>query len=65
MRLKIIFERPVSRITQKLGERQVDGSEGDLTLFNRKIRERIFTSCVVLKIRFLESPLLRNSDVRI
>lgn len=65
MRLKILFERPVSRITQKLGERQVDGSEGDLTLFNRKIRERIFTSCVVLKIRFLESPLLRNSDVRI
>lgn len=65
MRLKIIFERPVSRITQKLGERQVDGSEGDLTLFNRKIRERIFTSCVVLKIRFLESPLLRNSDIRI
>jgi len=65
MRLKILFERPVSRITQKLGERQVDGSEGDLTLFNRKIRERIFTSCVVLKIRFLESPLLRNSDIRI
>lgn len=65
MRLKIIFERPVSRITQKLGERQVDGSEGDLTLFNRKIRERIFTSCVVLKIRFLESPLLRNSDIGI
>lgn len=65
MRLKIIFERPVSRITQKLGERQVDGSEGDLTLFNRKIRERIFTSCVVLKIRLLESPLLRNSDIRI
>lgn len=65
MRLKILFERPVSRITQKLGERQVDGSEGDLTLFNRKIRERIFTSCVVLKIRLLESPLLRNSDIRI